>query len=49
MLAENGFDSGWSGSLNWLRRCPARIVDGHCVLDQNTNAYAILPASQWRG
>ena len=24
-------------------------MDGRCVLDQDTNAYAILPTSQWRG
>lgn len=38
-----------AGVLNWLRRCTARIEGGRCVLDQDTNAYAILPASQWRG
>jgi hypothetical protein len=38
-----------SGVLNWLRRCTATFKDGRCVLDQDTNAYAILPSSQWRG
>jgi hypothetical protein len=37
------------GILNWLRRCTATFKDGRCVLDQDTNAYAILPSSQWRG
>jgi hypothetical protein len=38
-----------AGVLNWLRRCTATFKDGRCVLDQDTNAYAILPSSQWRG
>jgi hypothetical protein len=37
------------GVLNWVRRCTAIFKDGRCVLDQDTNAYAILPTSQWRG
>jgi hypothetical protein len=37
-----------SGVLNW-RRCTAIFKDGRCILDQDTNAYAILPSSQWRG
>jgi hypothetical protein len=35
--------------LNWLRRCTATFKDGRCVLDQDTNAYGILPSSQWLG
>jgi hypothetical protein len=38
-----------AGVLNWLRRCTPTFKDGRCVLDQDTNAYAILPSSQWRG
>lgn len=37
------------GVLNWVRRCTAIFKDGRCILDQDTNAYAILPTSQWRG
>jgi hypothetical protein len=33
-----------AGVLNWLRRCTAIFKDGRCVLDQDTNAYAILPS-----
>jgi hypothetical protein len=36
--------------LNWLRRCvESRRDDGQYVLEQETNAYAVLPCSQWRG
>jgi hypothetical protein len=38
-----------AGVVNWLRRCTVNFVDGRAVLDQDTNAYAVLPASQWRG
>jgi hypothetical protein len=38
-----------AGVLNWVRRCTATFEDGRCVLDQDTNAYGILPSSQWRG
>jgi len=38
------------GILNWVRRCAeSRREDGRFVLEQETNAYAVLPASQWRG
>jgi hypothetical protein len=38
------------GILNWVRRCAeSRRDDGRFVLEQETNAYAVLPASQWRG
>ncbi|HEY5328280.1 MAG TPA: hypothetical protein VIJ79_00205 [Acidobacteriaceae bacterium] len=38
------------GILNWVRRCSeSRRDDGRFVLEQDTNAYAVLPSSQWRG
>ena len=37
------------GLLNWVRRCAESREDGRFVLRQETNAYAILPDSQWRG
>ena len=37
------------GILNWVRRCAESMRDGRYVLEQETNAYAVLPASQWRG
>jgi hypothetical protein len=37
------------GILNWVRRCAERWQDGRFVLEQETNAYAVLPESQWRG
>jgi hypothetical protein len=38
------------GIINWIRRCREdRDEDGRFVLRQETNAYAILPTSQWRG
>lgn len=37
------------GILNWVRRCAANWVDGRFVLEQETNAYAVLPCGQWRG
>jgi hypothetical protein len=38
-----------AGVLNWLRRCSENWKDGRFVLEQETNAYAILPSSQWHG
>jgi hypothetical protein len=38
-----------AGVLNWLRRCAESWKDGRFALEQETNAYAILPSSQWRG
>jgi hypothetical protein len=38
-----------AGVLNWVRRCAEGWKDGRFVLEQETNAYAILPDSQWRG
>jgi hypothetical protein len=37
------------GILNWVRRCAEKWADGRFVLEQETNAYAVLPSSQWRG
>jgi hypothetical protein len=38
------------GILNWVRRCTEkRREDGRFVLEQETNAYAVLPPSQWKG
>ena len=38
------------GLLHWLRRCTeGRDALGRLTLTQDTNAYAILPPSQWRG
>ncbi len=38
-----------SGVVNWLRRCAEDWQNGRFVLRQETNAYGILPATQWRG
>ncbi len=38
-----------AGVVNWLRRCSESWKDGRFVLEQETNAYAILPSSQWLG
>lgn len=35
------------GIINWLRRCSDRYEGGRYELVQETNAYALLPASQW--
>jgi hypothetical protein len=37
------------GILNWVRRCAEKWEDGQFRLEQETNAYAVLPCSQWRG
>ena len=37
------------GILNWVRRCAESWRDGRFVLEQETNAYAVLPATQWKG
>jgi len=37
------------GILNWVRRCAESWHDSRFVLEQETNAYAVLPSSQWRG
>ena len=38
-----------TGILNWVRRCAENWRDGRFVLEQETNAYAVLPEGQWRG
>jgi Helix-turn-helix domain len=38
-----------AGVLSWLRRCVAEIVDDRFTLRQESNAYALLPCTQWRG
>lgn len=35
------------GLINWVRRCSEEIVSGRFTLKQDTNAYAVLPPSQW--
>ena len=37
------------GILNWVRRCAESWQDGRFVLEQETNAYAVLPERHWRG
>jgi len=38
------------GIINWIRRCREdRDADGRFALRQETNAYAILPPTQWHG
>ena len=38
------------GILNWVRRCAERRdAEGRFVLEQETNAYAVLPETGWRG
>ena len=37
------------GILDWVRRCAETWRDGRFVLEQETNAYAVLPEGQWRG
>ena len=37
------------GILNWVRRYAESWRDGRFVLEQETNAYAVLPEGQWRG
>jgi hypothetical protein len=38
-----------AGVLHWVRRCAESWRDGRFCLEQETNAYAVRPASQWRG
>jgi hypothetical protein len=35
--------------IDWVRRCEKRWVSGRFELRQRTNAYVLLPPSQWRG
>jgi hypothetical protein len=38
-----------AGVINWLRRCKEEWIDGRFTLKQESNAYAVLPSSQWIG
>ena len=38
-----------AGVLNWVRRCKEEWIDGRFTLKQESNAYAVLPSSQWNG
>ncbi|HEY1747977.1 MAG TPA: hypothetical protein VGG11_14600 [Xanthobacteraceae bacterium] len=38
-----------AGVLNWIRRCTQSWRDGRFCLEQDSNAYAVLPPSQWCG
>jgi hypothetical protein len=35
--------------IHSFRRCAEPWADGRFLLEQETNAYAVLPESQWRG
>jgi hypothetical protein len=35
--------------LNWVRRCAKKWRGGRFSLEQQTNAYAVLPETQWQG
>jgi hypothetical protein len=37
------------GIINWVRRCAKTYEGGIFTLRQETNAYAVLPPSHWRG
>jgi hypothetical protein len=37
------------GLLHWQRRCTPSWQDGRFVLEQDTNSYGLLPATQWHG
>jgi hypothetical protein len=37
------------GILAWVRRCAEAWRNGRYVLEQQSNAYAVLPEGQWRG
>jgi hypothetical protein len=37
------------GILAWVRRCAESWRDGRFVLEQQSNAYGLLPESQWHG
>ena len=55
--ANIGLSSVWrglaklkdAGVLHWLRRCREDYIDGRFTLRQESNAYAVLPSSQWKG
>lgn len=35
--------------IHWVRRCHASVQDGKYVVEQERNAYAVLPPTGWRG
>jgi hypothetical protein len=37
------------GVIRWIRRCRESTVGGRHVLEQDTNAYSLRPATEWRG
>lgn len=37
------------GILNWVRRCSGTMDEKRFVLEQDSNAYAVTPATQWKG
>ena len=38
-----------AGVINWVRRCKEEWIEGRFTLKQESNAYAVLPSSQWNG
>lgn len=38
-----------AGILDWVRRCSGTMDDKRFVLEQDSNAYGVTPASQWPG
>lgn len=38
-----------AGILNWVRRCSEAMIEGRYKLEQDTNAYGVVPSTQWRG
>lgn len=38
-----------AGVITWLRRCVESFVEGRFTLEQESNAYALRPVSQWLG
>ena len=54
-ISESSVDRGLKnlkacGVINWLRRCVAAVAPaGGFLMRQISNAYALLPSTQWRG
>jgi hypothetical protein len=38
-----------AGVLTWVRRCVESVKDGRFTLEQQSNAYGLVPPTQWRG
>ena len=38
-----------AGIINWVRRCAESIINGQWCLEQESNAYAVIPPTQWHG